>query len=299
MKRKIIEAIPNISEGINEEIIEKLADAIRNTPNCTLMNYSSDKDHNRSVFTYMGDIESVKNASLKLIKRAVELIDMRNHKGEHPRLGAVDVMPFVPIREATMEDCILLANDIGKTVSAELNIPVFLYEEAAKIPERKRLENIRRGQYEGLEEKLKDEKWKPDFGKPIKNEKSGAIVIGARKPLIAFNVLLNTKNIEIAREISKKIRESNGGMKSIKAIGIFLKEKNLAQISMNLTDYTITGLYDVVEKIKKEAESFNVSIISSELIGMLPMKSIIEAGVNYLNIENFDYNSQIIENFLL
>ena len=247
---KIVESIPNISEGRNREIVESIVDEVRNTEGCILMNYSSDKDHNRSVISYIGSPKAVEEASFRLMKKALKLIDLRKHKGEHPRMGAVDVMPIVPIKNISMEECIEISKRIGEKVARELAVPVYLYEKSSKTPERSRLEVIRRGEFENLGEKLKDKKWYPDFGKNIKHESGGALILGARNPLIAYNVLLNTSDVEIAKQISKDIRESGGGMKSVKAIGIYLADRNLAQVSMNLTDYRETSLFDVMERIK-------------------------------------------------
>ena len=285
LEDKIVESIPNISEGRNREIVESIVDEVRNTEGCILMNYSSDKDHNRSVISYIGSPKAVEEASFRLMKKALKLIDLRKHKGEHPRMGAVDVMPIVPIKNISMEECIEISKRIGEKVS--------------KTPERARLEVIRRGEFENLDEKLKDEKWYPDFGKNIKHESAGALILGARNPLIAYNVLLNTSDVEIAKQISKDIRESGGGMKSVKAIGIYIADRNLAQVSMNLTDYRETSLFDVMEGIKLECKKYGVEIYSTELIGMMPMEAFVRSAASYLKIENFNYDNQVIENFLI
>lgn len=298
-KNQIIEAIPNISEGRNLSIIESLVDVIRNTEGCKLLDYSSDYDHNRTVITYIGNYEGIEKASCNLIEKACELIDMRKHKGRHPRMGAVDVMPFVPIRNIEMSDCIKLSKAVGEYASKNCSIPVFLYEESASSKDRKKLENIRRGEFEGLYEKIKDEEWKPDFICDKYNEKSGSLIIGARKPLIAFNVLLDTSDVNIAKEISKQIRESSGGMKSVKALGIYLDKLNKAQVSMNLTDYKENGVYEVVEKIRKLAKSYGVSVIESELIGLMPMEAMLDSFAKYINLSRTDNSEKIIESHLL
>lgn len=296
---KIIESIPNISEGRRPDIVEKIVDEVRNTPGCILMDYSSDENHNRSVITYMGTPDAVYEASVKLVKRAEELIDLREHKGEHPRMGAVDVMPFVPLRNATMDDCIELSHRVGKAIAEETDIPVYLYEKSATVENRKNLAEIRKGGFEGMKEKILQDGWKPDYGERNVHKSAGVIAVGARKPLIAYNVQLNTADVEIAKKISKTIRESSGGLKCVKAIGIMLESKNTAQVSMNLTDYTVTPPHVVVEAIREEAKKYGVEITGTELIGLMPMRALTDAGAYYLQIEDFDSEKKIIEEFLL
>lgn len=296
---KIIESIPNISEGRRPDIVEKIVDEVRNTPGCILMDYSSDENHNRSVITYMGTPDAVYEASVKLVKSAEELIDLREHKGEHPRMGAVDVMPFVPLRNATMDDCIELSHRVGKAIAEETDIPVYLYEKSATVENRKNLAEIRKGGFEGMKEKILQDGWKPDYGERNVHKSAGVIAVGARKPLIAYNVQLNTADVEIAKKISKTIRESSGGLKCVKAIGIMLESKNTAQVSMNLTDYTVTPPHVVVEAIREEAKKYGVEITGTELIGLMPMRALTDAGAYYLQIEDFDSEKKIIEEFLL
>lgn len=296
--KKIVESIPNISEGRNSELVEKIVDEVRKTKDCILMDYSMDKDHNRSVITYMGTLEGVEEASIKIAKKAAELIDLRTHKGEHPRVGAVDVMPFVPLMGAEMDDCIRLSEKVGNKIAKEVGIPVFLYEESAKSEKRRNLADIRRGQFEGMAKKIKEEEWKPDFGQAEIHKSAGVVVVGARKPLIAFNVQLDTDNIEIANQISKKIRESSGGLKNVKAIGIMLESENKAQVSMNLTDYTVTPPHVAVEAIKEEAKKMGVEVLNSELIGLMPMRAAMKAAGYYLKLPEFDCD-RIIENYLI
>lgn len=298
MINKLIESIPNISEGRDLEIVEKIVDQVRTTAGCILMNYSSDENHNRSVITYMGTPEAVEEASVKIAAKAAELIDLKKHKGEHPRMGAVDVMPFVPIRNADMEECIKLSERVGKKIADQCKIPVFLYEESAKKKDRKNLANIRKGGFEQMQNKI-DEGFTPDFGGNTINPTAGVVAVGARKPLIAFNAQLNTSDVEIAKKISKKIRESSGGLPCVKAIGIMLESKNIAQVSMNLTDYTVTPPHIVVEAIKEEAKKYNVEVTGTELIGLMPMEALIKAGAYYLQIEDFDEEKRVIEEFLL
>lgn len=298
MINKLIESIPNISEGRDLEIVEQIVNQVRNTTGCILMDYSSDENHNRSVITYMGTPEAVEEASVKIAAKAAELIDLKKHKGEHPRMGAVDVMPFVPIRNTDMEECIKLSKRVGQKIAEQCKIPVFLYEESAKKEDRKNLADIRKGGFEQMQNKI-DEGFTPDFGGNKINPTAGVVAVGARKPLIAFNAQLSTSDVEIAKKISKKIRESSGGIPCVKAIGIMLESKNIAQVSMNLTDYTVTPPHVVVEAIKEEAEKYNVEVTGTELIGLMPMDALTKAGAYYLQIEDFDKEKRIIEEFLL
>lgn len=296
---KIIESVPNISEGRNREIIEVCVDQIRNTPGCTLLNYSSDVSHNRTVITYMGSLEGCEEASVKLAKKAVELIDLTKHQGEHPRMGCVDVMPFIPIKEATMEECVELSQRVGKRVAEEADLPVFLYEKSATAPHRQNLAKVRKGQFEGMAEKVKDPDWIPDFGGQRIHPTGGAVCVGARPPLIAYNINLGTENLEIATKIGKIIRESSGGLKCVKAMGVMLEDRNIAQVSINMTDFTVTPLHRVTELVRAEAARYGVPVIGTELIGLAPMQALFDAAEYYLQIEDFDPAVQVIENHLL
>ncbi|MGV8981905.1 glutamate formimidoyltransferase [Clostridium sp.] len=291
---KLVECVPNFSEGRNKEIIESILDEVRKAENVKLLDYSSDKDHNRTVVTFVGAPEDAKKAAFQLIKRASELIDMRHHKGAHPRMGATDVVPFIPIQDMTTQECVELAKELGKKVGEELNIPVYLYEDAASCEERRNLAKIRKGQYEGFFEKIKLPEWKPDFGPCKMNEKSGCTVIGARFPLVAYNVNLGTDNMEIATAIGKKVRAIGGGLKFVKAMGVKLEERNIVQISMNLVNYEKTAVYRAHEMVKMEALRYGVPVVGSEVIGLVPMKALIDCAEYYLQIENFDI-SQILE----
>lgn len=293
--KKIIECVPNISEGRDSKKIAELVAEVVAVKEVKLLDYSSDKDHNRSVITFCGDIEGLKEAAFNLAKKASEIIDMRLHRGEHPRIGALDVMPFIPVKNVTMDECVELAKEVGKRIGEELKIPVYLYEEAQTKPERKRLEDIRRGGYEHFFEKIKKPEWIPDFGPQEMNEKSGATVVGARHYLIAYNVNLSTDNIEIANKIAKAVRFSNGGYRYVKAMGVNLKERNIVQVSMNLTNFTKTPVYRVFETIKSEAAMYGVNVISSELIGLIPAKALYDTAEYYLRMENFSYD-KVIEN---
>ena len=296
---QIIESIPNISEGKNQEVIEAVVDQIRQTPGCTLLDYSSDPNHNRSVITYIGDAKAVEEASVKLAKKAVELIDLTKHTGEHPRMGCVDVMPFVPIKDATNEDCVALSETVGKRIAEEAGLPVFLYEMSAKKPERKNLATIRKGQFEGMAEKVKDPAWEPDFGGARIHPTGGVVAVGARPPLVAYNLNLDTSDVEVAKKIAKIIREKDGGLANVKAMGFMLEDRNIAQVSINMTDFRVTPLYRVTEMVKMEARKYGVSVIGSEVIGLCPMKALIDSAEYYLRIENFDFEGQVLENYIL
>ena len=296
---QIIESIPNISEGRNQEVIEAVVDQIRTTPGCTLLNYSSDPNHNRTVITYIGDAKGVEEASVKLAKKAVELIDLTKHTGEHPRMGAVDVMPFVPIKDATNEECIELSKVVGKRIAEEADLPVFLYEMSAQKPARKNLATVRKGQFEGMAEKVKDPEWEPDFGGARIHPTGGVVAVGARPPLVAYNLNLNTSDVEIAKAIAKIIREKDGGLANVKAMGFMLEDRNIAQVSINMTDYRVTPLYRVTEMVKMETAKYGVQVIGSEVIGLCPMKALIDSAEYYLQIENFDFDGQVLENYIL
>jgi glutamate formiminotransferase len=290
----IIESIPNVSEGRRPEVIEKLIGAITATPGVRLLDHSSDTSHNRSVFTLVGDAPALKAATLALFEAAIAQIDLRGHQGEHPRLGAVDVVPFVPIEGATMQDCIALAKDVGAAVAERYGLPVYLYEEAAQNPARRNLEDIRRGEFEGLAAKIASAGWAPDFGPSVPHESAGASVIGARMPLIAYNINLNTDRLDVARKIAAAIRHSSGGLRFVKAMGVMLEDRKLAQVSMNLTNYQKTPIFRVFEMVKREAERYGVSILESEIVGLVPSAALLGAAEYYLQIDRFS-SDQVLE----
>ena len=296
---QIIESIPNISEGRNLEVVEAIVDQIRTTPGCILLDYSSDPNHNRSVITYIGDAKAVEEASVKLAKKAVELIDLTKHVGEHPRMGCVDVMPFVPIKDATNEECIELSKVVGERIAKEADLPVFLYEMSTQKPARKNLATVRKGQFEGMAEKVQDPEWEPDFGGARIHPTGGVVAVGARPPLVAYNLNLNTSDVKVAQAIAKIIREKDGGLANVKAMGFMLEDRNIAQVSINMTDYRVTPLYRVTEMVKMEAKKYGVQVIGSELIGLCPMKALIDSAEYYLQIENFDFDGQVLENYIL
>lgn len=291
---KIIECVPNFSEGRDKEKIESIADCFRGKSGVKLLDYSGDADHNRSVVTVAGEPEAIKYAVIEAIGKAIELIDLNKHSGEHPRMGAVDVVPFIPIKNVTIDEAIALSQEVAKEVGVRFNLPVFLYEASATTQHRENLADIRRGEFEGLSDKMRLTEWKSDFGSVTPHPTAGAVAIGARKPLIAYNINLNTNNIKIANAIAKKVRHSSGGMRYCKAIGIYLKERDLAQVSTNLTDYTKTSIYSVYEMVRMEAKRYGVSIIGSEVIGLVPMAALAESAAYYLGIENFSMN-QVLE----
>ncbi|WP_026895157.1 glutamate formimidoyltransferase [Clostridiisalibacter paucivorans] len=293
----IIQCVPNFSEGRNKDIIEKIVSEIKKVDDVKLLDYSLDSDHNRSVVTFVGTLKGVEEAAFNACKMASELIDMTNHKGEHPRMGATDVIPLIPIKDVTMDDCIELSKRLAKRIGEELNISVFLYEKSAISKDRENLAHIRRGQYEGMEDKIKEEEWKPDFG-PVKlNKKSGVTAIGARMPLIAYNVNLNTNDINIANKIAKAVRGSSGGLRYCKAMGVEIKEKDIVQVSMNMVNYEKTPLYRVFDMIEREAKRFGVNVLESEIIGLVPSYALIDCARYYLKIDGFK-KDQILENRL-
>lgn len=291
---RLVECIPNFSEGRNKEVVEKIVDAVRKTEGAKLLDYSSDASHNRSVVTFIGTPEAVEEAMVNMAEKVYENIDMRNHKGEHPRMGALDVVPFVPITGVTMEECIEIANRVGKTIGEKFNIPVYLYEKAASNKGRENLATVRKGQYEGFFEKIKDANWKPDYGPCEVNEKGGCVAIGARVPLIAYNINLDTDNVEIADKIAKVIRHLGGGLRYVKALGVKIEDRNMAQVSINVVDYQKTALYRVFEMVKMEARRYGVNVIGSEVIGLIPMGAIFQTAEYYLQLENFS-TEQVLE----
>src|SRR6266849_4126381 len=293
----LIECIPNVSEGRRPEVVAAMADAIRRAPGVRLLDFSSDASHNRSVFTLVGDAGGVEQAVLALFERAVAAIDLRTHKGEHPRLGAVDVVPFVPIEGVTMAECVALAKHVGAAVAARFTVPVYLYEDASDNPARKNLEDIRRGEFEGLAAKMASPDWTPDFGPASPHPSAGASVIGARMPLIAYNINLATDRLDVAKKIAATIRHSSGGFRYVKAAGFKLEDRGIVQVSMNLTNYEKTPIFRVFEVVKREAERYGVGILESEIVGLVPSAALNAAAEFYLQIEGFKPD-QVLENRL-
>lgn len=293
----LIECIPNVSEGRRPDLIESIAAAIRAVPGVRLLDYSSDPSHNRSVFTLVGDRAPLKQAVLALFERAIEGIDLRRHSGEHPRLGAVDVVPFVPIEGITMDACVALANEVAQDAAARFDLPIYLYEEASSNPARKNLEDIRRGEFEGLATKMRTEGWLPDFGPHHPHPSAGASVIGARMPLIAYNINLDTHRLDVAKKIAAGIRHSSGGFRYVKAAGFKLEDRGIVQVSMNLTNFEKTPIFRVFETVKREAARYGVRVLESEIVGLVPSGALLSAAEFYLQLERFG-SEQILENKL-
>jgi len=293
----LIECVPNVSEGRRPDVIAAMVEALGRVPGVRLLDHSSDPSHNRSVFTLVGDSTGVEQAVLALFERATADIDLRSHTGEHPRLGAVDVVPFIPIEGATMPDCVALAKRVGAEVAARFGVPVYLYEEASNNPARKNLEDIRRGEFEGLAARMATPDWAPDFGPAAPHPSAGATVIGARMPLIAYNINLATDRLDVAKKIAAAIRHSSGGFRYVKAAGFKLEDRGIVQVSMNLTNYEKTPIFRVFETVKREAERYGVSILESEIVGLVPAAALNAAAEFYLQIGGFKAD-QVLENKL-
>jgi glutamate formiminotransferase len=259
-----------------------------------MLDYSSDADHNRSVITVVGEPEPLKHAVIDAIGRAVELIDLTHHKGQHPRIGAVDVVPFIPIRNVTMEETIALSKAVALSVGEQFRLPVFLYEKSASAPHRENLASVRKGEFEGLAEKMQLPEWQADFGPSEPHPTAGAVAVGARMPLVAYNVNLGTDNLEIATAIAKKVRHVGGGLRFCKAMGVALHDRGITQVSMNLTDYTKTAIYRAHEMVRMEAKRYGVPVVGGEVIGLVPMAALVESAAYYLGLENFSIN-QLLE----
>lgn len=291
---KIMECVPNFSEGRDLQKIDKIVAPFRGKQGVKLLDYSNDEDHNRLVVTVVGEPEPLRDAVLEAIGVAVELIDLNHHQGQHPRMGAVDVVPFIPIRNVTMEEAVALSKEVGKEVAKRYNLPVFLYEKSASAPHRENLAAVRKGEFEGMAEKIKQPEWHPDFGLAERHPTAGTVAIGARMPLVAYNINLNTPSLEIAHDIAKKIRFIGGGLRYCKAMGVELKDRGITQVSINMTDYTRTALYRAFELVRVEARRYGVSIVGSEIIGLVPMAALIDTASYYLGLENFSME-QVLE----
>ena len=294
---KLLECVPNISEGRDKKKIVLITEEVKRWKGVKLLDVSSDEDHHRSVLTFIGEPEAIKDAAISMALKAIHLIDLREHHGAHPRLGAVDVVPFVPIQGVEMKEAVEVARKLGKELGRK-GVPIFYYEEAATSPDRKDLPSIRKGEYEGLEEKLKDPKWKPDEGPEGFNPKSGATVVGARFPLVAYNVNLKTKDLNLAKEIAKKVRFRDGGLPHVRAMGVNLKEKGMVQVSMNLTNYRVTGIPKVFDFIRAEALKKGVEIGESEIVGLVPLGVLEGIAQHYLKYPKFSMR-QVIEQRIL
>ena len=285
---KIVECVPNFSEGRRKEVVDEIVRSMLSVPGVKLLDQEMDPDHNRSVITIAGSPESVLEAAFRGAQKAVELIDLNKHSGEHPRMGAVDVIPFVPIEDVTMEDCIALAEKLGKRIAEELNVPVYLYGEAARRPERRDLAYVRKGEFEGLRESIKtDPKREPDFGPREVHPTAGAVAVGARKILVAYNVNLGTPDVSVAKKIAKRVRAKGGGLAFVKALGFELKERGISQVSMNMVDFEKTPLYAAFELVKLYADRYGVPVVGSEIVGLVPQRALVDVADFYLKLEGF------------
>ncbi len=296
---KLVECVPNFSEGRRPEVIEAIADEVRNVPNVRLLDVKADASHNRVVVTFVGEPQAVKQAAFNACKKAAELIDMEKQQGEHPRIGATDVIPFIPVKNMSMEECVQLADELAQEIAAKLDIPVYLYEEAAKIPTRKALPDIRKGQYEGLKTEITKPERLPDYGPARMHPSAGATVIGARQFLIAYNINLDTSDVRIAKKIANCIREAKGGFKYVRAMGVSVEidGRDVAQVTINMINFNGTPLFRVFETVKSEAARYGVNVIGSEIIGLTPMQALLDVAEFYLRLDGFD-RKQVLEDNL-
>jgi glutamate formiminotransferase len=292
--KKIIECVPNFSEGRDLAKIEKIVAPFRGREGVKLLDYQTDKDHNRAVVTVVGEPDPLKDALIESMGIAIHVIDMRRHQGQHPRMGAIDVVPLIPVKNVSPEEAIALSKEIAATAADRYNLPIFLYGKSATRLERENLATIRKGQFEGMAAKIKQPEWKPDFGPPAIHPSAGVTAIGARTPLVAYNVNLDTNNLEIADRIARQVRHISGGLRYCKGIGIELKDRGIVQVSMNMTDFTKTALYRVFELIKIEARRYGVNVVGSEIIGLVPMEALIDTAAYYLGLEDFSME-QVLE----
>jgi glutamate formiminotransferase len=296
--KQIVECIPNFSEGRDRAKIEEIASKVRAVEGIRVLDLSSDADHNRSVLTFVGAREAVGDAVMALLEAAIPRIDLTRHQGGHPRIGAVDVIPFVPVRNATTADCVELARSVGRQVAEEFGVPVYLYEDAATSDGRRNLSNIRKGQFEGLADKMTSPEWKPDFGPDRPHPTAGACVIGARMPLIAYNINLATPDLSVADRIARAIRHIGGGFRYCKAMGVELKDRGIVQVSINMTNYQKTPLHRVFECVRSEAARYGVNVVGSEIVGLTPAEALFAAAEFYLRIEKFS-SDLVLENRLM
>ena len=296
---KLVEFIPNFSEGRNQAVIDQLAAVAKSVPGITLMDVQSDESHNRCVFTLVGSPEGAEEVAFQLCKKAAELIDMRKHEGAHPRMGATDVIPFVPQMDVTVEEAVEMSKRVAQRIWDELKVPSFLYEDSATRPERRNLATCRKGEFEGMPEKLLQPEWAPDYGERKIHPTAGITAIGARMPLVAFNCNLETSDVEVAKKIAKVIRGSSGGFRSCKAMGFMLEDRGIAQVSMNMVNYEDTPLYVTYEMIKALAERYGTRVIESEIVGLTPAKALIDCAEFYLKAKDFDCKKQVMEYHLI
>jgi len=285
---RIIESVPNFSEGRRPEVIEAIMKEVRRAGPARVLDLSSDADHNRSVLTLAGEPAAVRAAIEALVAACLRQIDLRSHRGHHPRMGAVDVVPLVPIRGVTMQDCVALARDIGAAIAGRHDLPVYLYEEAATAPHRRDLAAVRKGGFEGFAAKMGDPLWGPDFGPATVHPTAGCVAVGAREFLIAFNINLTTPDVEVANKVARAIRHSSGGLRFVKAMGVMLEDRRLAQVSINMTDFRRTPLHRVFEVVRAEAARWGAGIAGSEIVGLVPQEALLDVAGFYLRLENFD-----------
>lgn len=295
--KKILECVPNFSEGRDSDKIEKIVNPFRGKHGVSLLDYQRDENHNRLVVTVAGEPDALKNAVIEAVGVAIECIDMRTHEGQHPRMGAADVIPLIPLKNITMEEAVGSSKVLGKEIAERYHLPVFLYEKSASAKHRENLAAIRKGQFEGMSEKMKQPEWKPDFGPDEIHPTAGVTAVGARMPLIAYNVNLGTDKLKIAEDIAEKVRYISGGLRYCKAIGLQLKDKGAVQVSMNMTDFSRTSLYRVFELIRIEAGRYGVSVTGSEIVGLAPMQALTDTAAYYLGLENFSIE-QVLESRL-
>ncbi|OLD66517.1 MAG: glutamate formimidoyltransferase [Acidobacteria bacterium 13_1_40CM_2_68_10] len=290
----IIESVPNFSEGRRRDVIDAVLDVVRRSGPVSILDFSADPDHNRSVLTLAGAPPAIRAALLALVASCVERIDLRSHQGAHPRMGAVDVIPLVPIRGVRMQDCVALARDLGAAIAARHGLPVYLYEKAATAPHRRNLAEVRKGEFEGFPGKIKDPLWKPDYGPERVHPTAGCVAVGAREFLIAYNINLASSDLDLAKSIARAIREKDGGFPCVKAMGVMLKDRNCAQVSINMTDFRTTPLHVVFDRVREEAARHGVGIAGSEIVGLVPSEALVQAARHYLKLEDFEM-SRVLE----
>ena len=291
---KLMECVPNFSEGRRPEVVAAIVSAMQSVPSVRVLDFSSDADHNRSVVTLVGAPEGLVEAAFRGAEAASRLIDLNQHKGNHPRMGAADVIPFIPVRDCAMEDAVVAARQLGERLGSELSIPVYLYEAAATRPERKNLADVRRGEFEGLREEIVKPERQPDFGPAQLHPTAGATAVGARPFLVAFNINLGTKDVSVAKRIARAVRGSSGGFVNTKALGLYLEAEGVAQVSMNMTDFTKTSLHHVFDFVRREAEQQGVPVVGSEIVGLVPEQALLDAARYYLRLWGFQ-ESQVLE----
>jgi glutamate formiminotransferase len=292
--KQIVQCVPNFSEGRDLAKIEKIVEAFRGKDHVKLLDYQNDEDHNRAVVTVVGAPDPLTDAVLEAMGAAIDAIDMRRHQGQHPRMGAIDVVPFIPVKNISPEEVVEISKTAAARAAQKYNLPIYLYEKSATRPERQNLATIRKGQFEGMAEKIKEAEWKPDYGPAEIHPSAGVTAIGSRMPLVAYNVNLDTRNFEIADRIARQVRHISGGLRYCKGIGIELKDRGIVQVSMNMTDYTKTALYRVFELIRIEARRYGVNVVGSEIIGLVPMEALIDTAAYYLGLQDFSME-QVLE----